>query len=95
MTTSAMTATDALLACAAATTRAELFAARMALIKTGHDVVRDIDRASVLEGDGTAGQHLLAGTGQAHRDSAAIRSARMQTRLLAELARANTTGGTR
>ena len=86
-----LTATDALLACAAAETRAELHAARLALIDAGTGVIKDINRTTVVTGDGTAGRHLLAGTGMVPADSCAIRSSRLQVRLFAHLAREGAT----
>lgn len=76
-----MTATDALLSAAAATTRAEMHTARLALINAGGGVLRAPDTTSLLAGDGTAGRDLLGGPG-----SIAIRSSRLQTRLHARLA---------
>jgi hypothetical protein len=90
--TARLTATDALLACAAAQDRIEMLAARMALIDTGHGVNRDIDRATVLVGDGTAGRHLLAGVDHPTADSCGIRSRRLQERLWAELAAGDDAG---
>jgi len=77
-----LTATDALLAAAAATTRAEMHAARLALINTGGGVLQGPDLSTLVSGDGTAGRHLLGGAGHT-----AIRSSRLQVRLFAELAR--------
>ena len=82
-----LTATDALLACAAATSRAELHAARLALIGAGAGVNADLDQTTLTAGDGAAGRHLLAATGRPNGDSCGIRSRRLQVRLFADLAR--------
>lgn len=82
-----LTATDAVLAAAAAQTEAEMHAARIALIETGGDVLRGLDYGSLVSGDGTAGRRLLGGTGSPLADSTAMRSTRLQVRLLAQLAR--------
>ncbi|WP_182112906.1 hypothetical protein [Actinotalea sp. JY-7876] len=87
----ALSSTDALLACAAATSRAEMHAARMALVQTGSGVLRDIDRTALAQGDGTAGRHLLAELGGVYVDSAAARSSRLQVRLYGQLARPEVT----
>lgn len=84
-----LTATDALLACAAATSRTEMLAARTALIRTGGTVLNDLDKASLLAGDGSAGAHLLAAVPNPTCNSTAVRSSRLQTRLFAELATAS------
>lgn len=82
-----LTATDALLSAAAATTEAEMHAARLALIATGADVLKGLDYASLVSGTGTAGRRLLGGTGTVPADTTARRSSRLQVRLLAQLAR--------
>ena len=82
-----LSATDALLACAAATSRAEMYTARMAMIRSGGEVLKDLDRTTLVAGDGTAGRHLLAGVGSAQVDSCAIRSSRLEVRLLGSLPR--------
>lgn len=74
-------ATDALLACASASTRAELHRARLELIACGHGVVRGLDTSLLVAGDGTAGDALLGGGG-----STAIRSHRIEVALHAQLA---------
>ncbi|MGN8245264.1 hypothetical protein ACTHAM_002383 [Cellulomonas soli] len=56
-----LTATDALLSMAAAVTPAELHAAHLALIATGHQVLTEPDTADLHVGAGTAGQTLLGG----------------------------------
>lgn len=52
--------TEAVLAAAAATTRAEMLAARLAVIDTGLGMMRGLDRSLLVAGDGTAGARLLA-----------------------------------
>ena len=91
-----LTATDAVLACAAATTRAELHAARMALVTSGASTLTvDLDTSGMVAGDGTAGRVLLGGTGWTRNDSTAARSSRIQTRLFADLAVTPEPGGAR
>jgi hypothetical protein len=77
--------TDALLACAAATSRAELHTARLALITSGAGVLTDLDTTGLLAGDGTAGRALLGGSSRLV-DSCAARSHRIQDRLHRALA---------
>lgn len=86
MTAPRLTATDALLACAAAATRAEMHAARTALIKTGSGVLNDLDTAGLVAGDATAGRHILAAVPNPTGNSTASRSSRLQVRLLAAIA---------
>jgi hypothetical protein len=81
-----LTATDAVLSCAAAQTREELHLARLALIDTGRAVLTDLDRGSLVSGTGDAGRYLLGGSGHPS-DTTARRSSRLQVRLLARLAR--------
>lgn len=56
-----VSATEALLAQAAAVTPAEAHTARLALIGCGGEVVKPLDRSLLVVGDGAAGQRLLAG----------------------------------
>jgi hypothetical protein len=77
-----LSATEALLAQAAAVTPAEVHAARLALIYTGGDVVKPLDRTLLTSGTGCAGRTLLGGSrpgtwGDVPGPSAAIRSARL------------------
>lgn len=100
-----LSATEALLSCAAAETAVEMLAARMALIENAGGALAAPDTRLLLAGDGTAGRHLLgenpprpALPGRTPpppdspwtrfaRDSCALRSSRLQTRLLGQLAR--------
>lgn len=82
-----LSATEALLACAAAETTEEFHAARLALIANGVGMLSDVDRSALVSGDGTAGRYLLGGTGFVPADGCARRSMRLQVRLLARLAR--------
>lgn len=88
--TARLNATDAVLACAAAETPEEMHAARFAVISNGVGMLADIDRSSVVSGDGTAGAYLLGGTGFAPADGSARRAMRLQVRLSAGLARPDT-----
>jgi hypothetical protein len=58
--TARLTATEALLAQAAAQTPAEAQAARLALIATGAAMMRPLDTTVLVAGDGSAGRELLA-----------------------------------
>lgn len=80
--TAQLSATEALLAQAAAATSSEVHVARLALIGTGGHCVRPMDRTLLLAGDGTAGRTLLAGDRPAAwapgaGPSCAIRSCRL------------------
>lgn len=79
--TAHLNATEAVLACAAAETSAEMHAARLALIDNGAAILHDIDRSLLLAGSGDAGVHLLGGVGSPMHDSAAQRAARLLIRL--------------
>lgn len=88
-----LTATDALLAVAAATCRHEMHRARLALVSAGHGVLQDLDTSTLVAGTGTAGRSLLATTGTAHLDHTALRASRIHARLLRELEAAATSDG--
>lgn len=76
-----LTPTEAVLAAAAATTPAEMHAARMALIATGDGLMTRLDRSLVVSGDGTAGRRLLGGIG----GSCAARTTVLEARLRRQL----------
>lgn len=56
-----LSATEALLAQAAAETSVEVLTARLHLIATGGAVTKPMDRTLLVAGDGTAGHTLLGG----------------------------------
>lgn len=56
-----LSATEALLAQAAAETSVEVLTARLHLIATGSAVIKPMDRTLLVSGDGTAGHGLLGG----------------------------------
>ena len=58
--TANLSATEALLAQAAATSPIEVLTARLSLIATGLAAVRPMDRSLLTAGDGHAGRQLLA-----------------------------------
>lgn len=98
-----LSATEALLSCAAAETAVEMAAARMALIENGSGVMAKPDRGLLVSGTGDAGRHLLGATPPRPPDvslsvwavyasnSCAMRSSRLQDRLRDQLARPTTT----
>lgn len=84
MDTPKLTATEAVLAAAAATTPEEMHAARLALIATGSAVTRNLDRSHMVAGTGLAGRRLLGIGG-----SCARRTTVLQARLRNDLATAD------
>lgn len=91
--TAPLSVTDAILAHAAASTGAEMHAARMALltVKGGAHLLAGLDRTGLLAGDGTAGNALLGGS--AHRLAVEPSCARRSNRILLRLAAARAEGG--
>ncbi|EYR64657.1 hypothetical protein N866_07025 [Actinotalea ferrariae CF5-4] len=82
-----LTPVEAFLSIAAADTRAEMHAARLALISSGAGMLKGLDTTDLVSGDGTAGRSLLGGTGNPLHDHLSQRAARLQVRLFARLAR--------
>lgn len=63
-----MSATEGVLAMAAALTHEELLAGRLAVIGSGRQVLDPLDRSLLVAGDGSAGRVLLAGSRADGRD---------------------------